>query len=1764
VNISNPQTLEKYAQPVSVSSNSTDINSPLSYKEWYKSYRGIIPSQEFSQYNQYLINWYKNQSNKTTDNNLKIKLNYLTFLKQLQIFLSQEELENWYNNVDINNDKELLLAIPYFARKLKDISLHYLKLRDTVKESKLRYNQIGTNIGITDQVQKFILSEYSKKSNSPITVPAAIWQTLPELSAIKDSITIQIDELYDDHSYFDQSPTLPVSAYFDLNNKELQDFLQSRNLALTSTEWIYKTGTFSLSDDFSDFSEENRQTLNELLVKKYLGRDKYTTTAPSPSSKKDFYAIDITPGNNFFYWPSYVYPTKISELPRYNPVSIQDLNLETIATAGSSIEIADTVFIKTVLGTQGAWLRNNFYEYKKDTLECTIAPSSKTSFRFPYPGFGLSGDDLSWTGFGFKSDVRYQYLNDEFKQEVEKVYWNTDLSLSSVNPISINNSSLIENKAYASKSYSQADKIKVWFIPPGYNQPSFNFIPVEGWLYRFDTTDLSIKAGGNSVIYWPYENLDTTQEFPVYYPEDVSDVCNPLPLSSINFNFSCGSNSLSTSDVIYKLKNYKDPIESAIECCWLSASDYFIPEQNLIMPTQNSLQLHLSAGVYTKFVWTGPDYTNVNDVFKTIKHQSSCKYATTKNVSYLDYDLCDCNQVLFAPFGHPGQKYTDYSSLADFIVEDNSTPEELSLTNEDLFKDTFAWYKTNLNIGWGDGIWYSNNTFVKPGELPDDGIWSDKENWASEDLWTDVDNLNRSGNSFYLRKNKKYIYYRANVVKQDLESVKLPSYVVRHSYPTQNKNVWIKAKKNSEGQWINTSEPSQMILNPGDIISYSRLLSSYYTLSGVVEEITDVLENRGSIWTNADYTTISDIRPIVVSYPVTTLNLNQDPQYPELFFDAIVNVESWTITSPHQISKTFKNSQSFTFLPTLSGIYNISVIALTANANNPSISGYYVFNNIPPVTAVSPITLVPSFTSISTPIPGFVLNTKLNGWDYNSSSSNKYTRIENIGAKPFWAKSYSGKNQYTKYGGIDVVGNYIRLVDDHNLISQPRFSDISFSSGIKVEYDRLYPQKMVWSQPFEMQITVDENQWCTLEFTTSSDSNLSFQLQNIKTSLNVNATTSASNLLFQNIIENEPVEVYYNAINSFTWNITATPEIAETIYPTISETLTIEALQPFANLSNQFYPTVAAFPAFEDLYSVSEVGGYFIPNNLGASQYINKNYNVSYGSFSATLSNNFSNQNGIINGRGLTKEFQETPYIIDSENNEWLKESFITGELAGNINKEVFKTHQKFIPYQSGYDTNSNINLGLITPKSMQSPWTGKEDSEWKDLANYPVSYTGELDIKQWTEDQILKKSGFLLDNWVTDIFGNQYGLYKDLENVPYSERINTPGEIWVRKNSQFVSPGAVALSAVFDTYKGTTIINDLTGSYVLNYITDLSGLNIKKIDLFFDTLMIETPGVLLFEKINYDFEKDEIFSIADDSRYLSLVVPTFTNLLREYAPYPSLVLESSSEFLLKEDEFKILLELKNYGAIAKPGDTWFFPEQKLVTISVCSLSSSSIEDYSSVPSIIAPELYQLDLNKNKFKKVFPLITEDILSIIGLSSLNITEVGRPSLSYNSLNKEYLLTLLCKDENYNDLLIDFNIKDVSPLSLKQITIYNATPPEALTEPSYIKHSLILSAVALETFNFQCSAENGPAIYQAVDFPDWLTLTTNGLITGIVPTEGIYDASFMILNDFGPIHYSLTINTAPAIYYLYTAGYPNNGYITTEPEIPPIEQKIIVIP
>lgn len=1661
------------SQPIFISSQKTDINNPDSFKKWLNSHSGILQGQEFIQYNDYLVSWYKNKAQNVTDSKLQLKLTYLKLLKQLQLFFSDTEAENWYNQVNLSDEKELILAIPYFAKKLKDISLYYLELRKKIKESKLRYSEVGTSNNITSLVKNIILSNYAKKTNTNLNVPGQLQNNLPELSAVKKNLAIQIEELYDFQNYFDMVPTLPVSAYFDVNDTEFNKFLTTKNLLLTSTDWLYKTGNYPLSGS----PEEEEQVLNLIkqAAEKYLGEDKYVISQiPYQTNQLEFFDIEIEQGHNFFFWPGTVYETKALSYPRYEPIPLTKLNLETLGTAGSSLEIADTIFVKTIRGIEGAWLKNTFVDYKKETMKSILDASTKTSFRFPFPGFGLSAEDLEWTGASLETDKRYEYLEEDVKKNIENIYWNNDLTLSACKPIPLNQTTLIYNKAFAHRNYDHADKIKIWSTTPTFDQTNDANSYYESWLYRFDKTDISVKSGNSSVIYWPYEQINPDLDFPTYYPENINDTCLPVPVSSIDFKFAIAGDALSSSDVIYKINNYKDSSENAIECCWLSGSQTKIPKEKLIYTNQTALQLMLESGNYTGFVWDGNDLTDANSVFIGYDHQPDCAYKNTNYVDYKMHSICTCSQVRTTPFGHPGNSYTDNKSLADFIIEDNSSPEDIYLSTwkdkyntEFSSSSSFGWFKTFSNIGWGTGKWTSGNTNVK--------------------------------NNFYLRKGKKYIYYRANVKDTDVEN--LPNYIVKYFYNKPSKDsVWVNAKKDNENNWVISNEKSSMVLYPGDLLIYNRTPLLTYSLTGVNLEKVDIYENRGSIWSNVDYLSIEENinRTVIVSYPAgqqTTLSTNTK-QYPKVPYINIIKTLNWSLTAPNREVYNFTGNQpSFIFTPNLTGIYTVAMTAISGNptainqnATNGTwsykTSGVYVFTDIPQISCVSPFIEVKTLTAFNSQLPGYVINTPLAGWDYNKGIFNSVTKDANKGGKPFWGKTYINKDAYTGYGGINVLGNPLRVIDEHNILSQPEFSTAILNVGSKVQYDRKYQVKMDWIQPIDFEVFVNENKWCTLTFNSTADSNAKNLLYNHQQELIVLATSSVSNISITNIVDNQPVEIVYYAVNPFSMQISATPSISEAVYNSVSAQRSHEAVVPWANFTNVNYPTVAAVPITTNLYSNAQIGGYFTPPNLGASVYINENYETSLILSSDALKNYFNNTSKYHKTKGLTKTEIATPYSTKSENNTWVKESIITGSTPGTIKKNIFKKYQKFLPYQSSNDTNPQATTGLITPFSRQSPWGGKNDSEWTDTSNHPVLFTGELNISNWSDSQILKQNKLQLDNWVTDIYGNQYGLYKDIKNVKFKDRKNTLGEIWVRKNSQMVSPGYLALSGVFDTYKNT------------NFYKQLTEKGIKKIDMFFDTLMIETPGAIIFEKISYDYADDYIFSLTDNARYLSLAMPTSLNLNKE---------------LLDKD--------LNEFNFAQGGETWFFPKEKLVIISICGLEKENI----------TPELYRLNLSNQVLEKIFPNKNDDILLLQSLSSENINSIQSPVLSYNSLKEEFLLNVSCQNSQNENLILEITIKNDSILYINDVTIYKPDNSLlALKNPPFILQQLSTAVNLTANLQFQCFAENGPVVFNETQTPNWIKLTQYGLFTGTPQATGVYTVPFAVTNSFGPTYYSLTVN------------------------------------
>jgi len=1600
---------------------------PLIFKEWYDRNTGFIPGQEYTLYNQYLVEWYKQQDRTTTTTKTNIKLNYLSLLRQLQVFFPSKELENWYSKINLDDEKDLLLAIPYFARKLKEIAYYYYLLRQKIKQARVKHSLVGTNYRVKEQIRELLLENFTRNI---IQIPADLWLKVPALSSINKDTFIFIEELYDTFSYFDQTATLPVSTYYNVNDKNLQTFLTSRGFELSSTEWLYKLGTnvFSLSADDPILLSLNQQILN-----KYAGGSLFTSEIYTVSAQKDFYNLIIKKGENSFFWPSGTYVNKAKTLPQYEPIPLSSDIFLNIGTLG------DTVFTSSAEGVQGAWLQlitNNVYDTE---IVSKFNANTKTIFKFPFPGYGLSSEDIPWTGYSYKTDIRFNYLDDVVKRNIENLYWTTNTTLTSIDPINIQGTTLIEQGAYPSTNYSFSDKIRVKNNIGNYNSSVQTGAIQEAWLYRFNETSLPITSNHTSIL-WPYITFLPDNYAKIKPPfNDFNNVCIPVSLNNLNLDYAAAGNTLSSADVIYKVKKYSAGPENGIECAWLSGAPLTNPELNLIATCQSSFNCTFSAGAFTRFIWDGPNNTNVNEVFIHYKHYPNCQYLLKPNAIYTDFNLCTCRQTNLSPFGHPGVLFENYNKQADFIVEDNFTPNIFDITTwKDNSSTTYAqssafcWYKTQDKIGWNSGLWVNGN--------------------------------NNAKNNFYLKKGKSYVYYRANT----REVGKFPDYITRYKYKNYPVK-WIKGikKKEDAADWVSTDTPSDMTINPGDFLVYARTSNIYYSLTGLTAANEPFAIREKTIWSNYDNITINHpTEQILISFPIENyLDNSDDPQYPEPGLLGNIRQFFWKITAPNS-STTYIQTPICSFVPTVTGLYTIALTALVnAQTGFYEDDFYYYFNNIPSITAVESLTYKPTLSTYYTKIPDFVLRVPLEGWDYNTNAFNPYVK-SNTGARPFWAESKINRDGIT----------YSTVIDT-SIKNQPPFSNITLKGSEYVEYIRKFNTDLIWSQPVTVFNQVNKKQWSTLQlnFTGLAQGDLFESPQNAY----VTRLTSVTPIVFNNYINNEPVEVTYTAYAPFTWSLTATPVIETPVYTSTTPTRIINPAFPWANIFNAKNSTIAFYPTIESLSSTSQLGGFFTPSYYGITKYVNKNYSYTLNVTSAALTGIFTNPNDSIAIRGLSKTEPITPFTIQ-EDNTWLKEPPISSSIAGTINKNIFKKYQKFIPYQSTYETNPNSSLGLILPTSRQNPWTGSKNNEWGDLQNSPTSFTGVINLSSWVNTQNLKKNDLYVDDWCTDIYGNQYGLYKTYDNSKFLNQQSSYGEIWVRNNAQRVFPGVIGLSGIFDSYLNTSFIHELTSN------------GIRKIDVFFDTLFLETSGIIFLEKINYNYDTQQIFSLADNARFISLTVPVTSNILREF-------------------------NNENNNNIASSGQVWFSPNKKILYISVAEILNNNIN----------PILFKYDINTQNLQKIFPVHQRDRYRINQLKTLQIIKTDRPTLSYNSIKKQFIYSTSVDTTDNETLILEIAIND-DVYDTNKIKIYK---PVSETLPPAITHTLQHTLTSNQTFAIQITSTPNNTTYTSINLPTWVNLTTNGLFKGISPivTEfTTFYVPFGITNKYGTTYHNLTIN------------------------------------
>lgn len=211
----------------------------------------------------------------------------------------------------------------------------------------------------------------------------------------------------------------------------------------------------------------------------------------------------------------------------------------------------------------------------------------------------------------------------------------------------------------------------------------------------------------------------------------------------------------------------------------------------------------------------------------------------------------------------------------------------------------------------------------------------------------------------------------------------------------------------------------------------------------------------------------------------------------------------------------------------------------------------------------------------------------------------------------------------------------------------------------------------------------------------------------------------------------------------------------------------VEAGQRYANILNYRNYTLQALESNFDIRKLNQIGGFFLPEKQGLSVAISKQYSYFYNNslsgLNVTVDPAFA-----INPRGNSKiEYPNVFYF--TENAGW-----IINDLAGQNNwgriKDI-KPYQKPNGYQSYEEVNFEYKSGINKVTDSFDFFTGPERNIWANSDVYTVTVGQSLPLNSREESYNTGVEDIY--RWQGDIYGNNYALYKRLNNYDVPEQFN-------------------------------------------------------------------------------------------------------------------------------------------------------------------------------------------------------------------------------------------------------------------------------------------------------------------------------------------------------------------------------------------------------
>ena len=334
-----------------------DLNSPFTFLE-YLNYGDILTKEinELGEYQQYLKRWQSATNVSLTSISSDIRSQFITFLSEIKLSFTTSEEQRYFDNIDLNDNEQLSIAIPFFTTKIKEISLYFAEKREEISRNLDYVKTKGSGIGADRFIEQSIQSLYVGDDVPPgLTIPKDIGEFLK-------NIEIEVENQYDNfNDYYDLDPDKSPTFYDTISGNRF-DFFTSNTNVISASYFVDTDATIrsiineqgiSLSEipgltvtyDTTDLSNldksafvdyvntDDRQDLKYLLnmelIEKYMGVDMFYLSSNNTGDyiyEKLFEADSpyrnllnvnnpstiCTPGNNFvsertvggFYSPS--------------------------------------------------------------------------------------------------------------------------------------------------------------------------------------------------------------------------------------------------------------------------------------------------------------------------------------------------------------------------------------------------------------------------------------------------------------------------------------------------------------------------------------------------------------------------------------------------------------------------------------------------------------------------------------------------------------------------------------------------------------------------------------------------------------------------------------------------------------------------------------------------------------------------------------------------------------------------------------------------------------------------------------------------------------------------------------------------------------------------------------------------------------------------------------------------------------------------------------------------------------------------------------------------------------------------------------------------------------------------------------------------------------------------------------------------------------------------------------------------------------------